>query len=193
MAEFLATSSPPLSSQLPALACLSRDWVIGLPLYAFTGQYKGLTRYLGSAALYHLALRNGLLVLMLVVGGWQLNLPMPPRSSWGLLWLLLTGFTGGVRIGLRDVLLSLQSKPRKALTRVAIYGAGVAGVQLAAALRLANSCSVELFIDDDPALWRRSINGVSIEPPQVLQQWGERQTSVVGDSIVEPQPTPSDC
>ena len=143
-------------------------WLIGLPLYAFTGQYKGLTRYLGSAALYHLALRNGLLVLMLVVGGWQLNLPMPPRSSWGLLWLLLTGFTGGVRIGLRDVLLSLQSKPRKALTRVAIYGAGVAGVQLAAALRLANSCSVELFIDDDPALWRRSINGVSIEPPQIL-------------------------
>ena len=41
-------------------------------------------------------------------------------------------------------------------------------MQLAAALRLANSCSVELFIDDDPALWRRSINGVSIEPPQIL-------------------------
>jgi FlaA1/EpsC-like NDP-sugar epimerase len=63
---------------------------------------------LGSRALYWLALRNGLLVL------------------------LLTGFTGAVRFGLRDVLLSLQNKPRQ--TRVAIYGAGSAGVQLAAAL-----------------------------------------------------------
>ena len=148
---------------------LPATWLIGLPLYAFTGQYKGLTRYVGSRAFYQLALRNGLLVWILLSCGWLLRLPMPPRSSWLLLWLLLTGFTGAVRFGLRDVLLSLQSKPRGALTRVAIYGAGAAGVQLAAALRLANSHTVELFVDDDSSLWRRSINGVPIEPPQVLQ------------------------
>ena len=34
--------------------------LLGLPLYAFTGQYKGLTRYVGSAALYRLAGRNAL-------------------------------------------------------------------------------------------------------------------------------------
>lgn len=82
--------------------------------------------------------------------------------------LLLTGFTGAVRFALRDVLLSLQTKPRQPLIRVAIYGAGVAGVQLAAALRLAGSHSVELFLDDAPALWRRNNNGVPIQPPQVL-------------------------
>ena len=145
-------------------------WLFGLPLYALSGQYKGLTRYVGSRALYELSLRNGILVLMLVACGWLLHLPMPPRSSWLLFWFLITGFTGAVRFGLRDVLLSLQSKPRQAPTRVAIYGAGVSGVQLMAALRLAKSHSVEVFLDDDPALWRRSINGVSIEPPQILQQ-----------------------
>ena len=144
-------------------------WLVGLPLYGFSGQYKGLTRYVGSQSLYHLGLRNGLLLLILLASGWLLNLPMPPRSSWFLLWLLLTGFTGAVRFVLRDVLLSWQSKSSETLTRVAIYGAGAAGVQLAAALRLANTHSVELFIDDDSALWRRSINGVPIEPPQVLQ------------------------
>ena len=148
-------------------------WLIALPLYAFSGQYKGLTRYVGSRSLYQLALRNGLLVLMLMACGWMLRLPMPPRSSWLLLWLLLTGFTGAVRFGLRDVLLSLQSKPREALTRVAIYGAGDAGVQLLAALRLFNSHKVELFVDDDPALWQRSINGVSIAPPHILQRRAE--------------------
>ena len=141
-----------------------------MPLYALSGQYKGLTRYVGSRALYELSLRNGILVLMLVACGWLLHLPMPPRSSWLLFWFLITGFTGAVRFGLRDVLLSVQSKPRQAPTRVAIYGAGVSGVQLMAALRLAKSHSVEVFLDDDPALWRRSINGVSIEPPQILQQ-----------------------
>ena len=73
-----------------------------------------------------------------------------------MLWLI-TGFIGAVRFGLRDVLLAL-CKPRHSLTRVAIYGAGAAGVQLAAACR-ANSHSVELFLDDAPALWHRSING----------------------------------
>jgi len=120
--------------------------LIGLPLYALTGQYKGLTRYVGSLALYRLAGRNGLLVLLLALAGLMLRLPLPPRSSWLLLWLLLTGFTGAVRFALRDVLLSLQNKPRQALTRVAVYGAGAAGVQLAAALRLAGSYSVELFL-----------------------------------------------
>ena len=142
--------------------------LIGLPFYAFSGQYKG-PRYVGSFSMYQLALRNGLLVLMMLICGWLFNLPMPPCSSWVLLWLLLTGFTSTVRLVLRDVLLSLQSKPRRALTRVVIYGAGAAGVQLLAALRLADTHTVVLFVDDDPALWHRSINGILIESPQSLQ------------------------
>jgi FlaA1/EpsC-like NDP-sugar epimerase len=43
-------------------------------------------------------------------------------------------------------------------------------VQLAAALRLAGSHSVELFLDDASALWRRDINGVPIQPPQILRE-----------------------
>ena len=112
---------------------------VGLPLFAFTGQYKGLTRYVGSAAFYSLACRNGLLVLLLVGTGVLFRLPMPPRSSWILLWLLLTGFTGALRFALRDVLLNLRAIQHKHQLRVAIYGAGEAGAQLAAALRLAGN------------------------------------------------------
>jgi FlaA1/EpsC-like NDP-sugar epimerase len=144
--------------------------LIGLPLYALTGQYKGLTRYVGSLALYRLAGRNGLLVLLLALVGVILRLPLPPRSSWLLLWLLLTGFTGAVRFALRDLLVSLQNKPRHSVIRVAVYGAGAAGVQLAAALRHAGSHNVELFLDDEPMLWRRDINGISIQPPQILRE-----------------------
>ena len=106
--------------------------LIGIPLYAFTGQYKGLTRYVGSAALYRLAARNALLVLLLLALGLLLRLPMPPRSSWTLLWILLTGFTGLVRFALRDLLLNLRFMHHKPQLHVAIYGAGEAGTQLAA-------------------------------------------------------------
>ena len=143
---------------------------IGLPLYALSGQYKGLTRYVGSRAFYDFAMRNAVLIVILLVCGSLLSLPLPPLNSWILLWLLLTFLIGAVRLALRDALIGLQRKPRNALIRVVIYGAGAAGVQLSAALRLDNTHSVELFLDDDPSLWGRSINGVRIEAPKHLDQ-----------------------
>ncbi len=144
--------------------------LIGLPLYAITGQYRGLTRYVGSQALYRLACRNGMLVILLCGVGSLFSLPMPPRSSWILLWWLLTGFTGATRFAMRDLLLSLRSVAQNQILRVAIYGAGEAGAQLAAALRLAGNHQIVTFLDDSPSLWRRTVNGVSIQPPQVLSQ-----------------------
>ena len=144
--------------------------LIGLPLYSFTGQYKGLMRYVGSQALYRLAGCNGLLVLLLATTGVMLRLPMPPRSSWILLWLLLTGFTGAVRFALRDLLLSFSTVAQRQMVRVAIYGAGQAGAQLAASLRLTGNHQIVTFLDDEPSLWRRTINGIPIQPPQVLSQ-----------------------
>ena len=71
--------------------------LIGMPLYLFPGQHRVLTRYVGSAALYRLAARNGLLVLLLAAIGIMLMLSMPALSSWIVLWLLLAGLTGAVR------------------------------------------------------------------------------------------------
>jgi FlaA1/EpsC-like NDP-sugar epimerase len=143
-------------------------WLIALPLYGFTGQYKGLTRYVGSAAFYRLAGRNGLLVLLLAMTGVMLQLSLPPRSSWLLLWLLLTGLTGTVRFALRDALLKLQDCIGQRRVRVAIYGAGAAGAQLAASLRLSGGHSITAFVDDAPHLWSRTINGITIHSPEQL-------------------------
>ena len=165
--------------QAAGLWLLPAVLLVGLPLYAFTGQYKGLTRYVGSRALYRLAGRNGLLVLLLAATGVMLRLPMPPRSSWILLWLLLTVFTGAVRFALRDLLLSLRSVSHKQMVRVAIYGAGEAGAQLAAALRLAGNHQIVSFLDDAPVLWQRTINGIPIQPPQVLSQIQEQIDQVL--------------
>ena len=144
--------------------------LVGLPVYVFTGQYNGLTRYVGSSALYRLAGRNALVVLLLSGLGVILGLAPSPRSSWILLWFLLTGFTGVVRFALRDVLLNLRSTQHKEQLRVAIYGAGEAGAQLAASLRLTGNHKIISFLDDNPSFWTRSINGVAIQPPQKLNE-----------------------
>ena len=146
---------------------------VGLPLYAFTGQYKGLTRYVGSNSFYRLCARNGLLVLLLAALGVTLRLPLPPISSWLLLWFLLTGLTGSVRFASRDLLLNLRSTHFKQQLRVAIYGAGEAGAQLAAALRLTGNHRIVTFLDDNLTYWGRSINGVVIQPPQKLIELGD--------------------
>lgn len=148
--------------------------LIGLPLYARTGQYKGIARYEGGRSLYYFAGRNGFLVLLLAAVGVMCRFPMPPRSSWVLLWLLLTCFTGASRFVLRDLLLSLTSLSKNRVDRVAIYGAGDAGAQLLAALRLTGNYQIITFLDDSPTLWRRTINGYQIRPPQELSSFSDQ-------------------
>ena len=88
------------------------------------------------------------------------------RSSWVLLWLLLLVLRE-LFVLLSVMLFSLRSIQHKRQLRVAIYGAGEAGAQLAAALRLAGNHTIVSFLDDNPACWSRTINGVVIQP-QVL-------------------------
>ena len=142
--------------------------LIGLPIYAFTGQYTGLTRYAGSESFYRLSLRNILLVFLFYFVGILFKFPMPPRSSWVLLWILLTGFIGCYRFLLRDILLSFRQVNEDSKVRVVIYGAGQAGAQLAAALRLTGNHKIVSFVDDNPLYWTRSINGIPIQPSQRL-------------------------
>ena len=63
---------------------------------------------------------------------------------------MLTCLTGAVRFALRDVLLNLRSTQHKTQLRVAIYGAGESGAQLAAALRLTGNHKNIIFLDDNP-------------------------------------------
>ena len=144
-------------------------------VYGLTGQYKGITRYAGSQALYALALRNLLLVLLLLGLTILLPFPAPPRSSWLLLWLLLTGLTGLVRLVFRDVLHQLNIGSSSRQQRALIYGAGLSGVQLAAALRYARTHRVLAFLDDDPTLWGRHINGLPVLSPQRLADLVQQQ------------------
>ena len=84
-----------------------------------------------------------------------------------------------MRFALRDFLLSYRSSGQRSLVRVAIYGAGEAGAQLAAALRLAGNHHIETFLDDQPGLWNRTINDIPIRPPEQLSQLQDQVDQVL--------------
>jgi len=171
---WLRTTEPVGGALQASLWLFPATWAIALSVYALSGQYRGLTRYVSSAAIYAVALRNGISVFLVYGVGLLLPVTRPPHSIWLLLWLVLTVLTGGVRFALRDLLLQATQPRHRHRTSVVIYGAGAAAAQLAASLKLANSYSVLAFLDDAPALWRRELDGIAIHPPQRLAELIDR-------------------
>ncbi len=159
------------------LAIFSYNWLlfssffIGIIVYIFTGQYKSLTRYISSFSLYKILFRNGLLVFCLIIFGVLINANLPPRSTWFLLWIILSSLTGGYRILIRDFLLGLIKKRNK-FSKVLIYGAGVAGAQLINAIRF-EGYEIVKIIDDNSSLWNRSIDGIQIISPKEIERFLE--------------------
>ena len=81
----------------------------------------------------------------------------------------MTAFIIASRVVLRDTLIQTLGLKRKS-KNVAIYGAGAAGAQLYASLRLTGTYDVKLFVDDDENLWRRTLNGIPIKNPYFLNE-----------------------
>ena len=144
--------------------------VVGLPLFSFTGQYTSLTRYVGSSSFYKLSFRNILLVAILISIGKIFNIYYLSSKAWFLIYLSFTGFTGMTRFVLRDIILRINLSEVKDKKRLAIYGAGSAGAQLLASLKLSRENKICFFLDDEPQLWKSSLNGIKIFSPDVLNK-----------------------
>lgn len=52
---------------------------------------------------------------------------------------------------------------------VAIYGAGVAGIQMASALHQSGDVKPVAFVDDNPALWGLLVSGLRVQKPKSLE------------------------
>ena len=76
-------------------------------IYKFTGQYKGLTRYVGSISFYHIILRNLLISYLLFI--------FPKNDSLTLkfiflYWLVSAAFVGFSKVLMRDILIKCQER-----------------------------------------------------------------------------------
>ena len=131
------------------------------------GQYSSLTRYVGSTAFFSLAFRTLFLTAILYV---FTNLTPVYALTYQIcfsFFLFCSFLFVSSRILLRDFLIASLPSIRSQV-RVVIYGAGSAGAQLFASLKISGFYKVLYFIDDSSSLWSRNIDGVAIHPPQFL-------------------------
>ena len=155
--------------------------LIAIPLFIRGGMYRAVMRYFGNDALISIvrAVSFSALLLALAVYWYQDAPKVIPRSMVFNYWWLSLLLIGGLRLLMRQYFMGdwysaehpyrLQGRDAL-LPRVAVYGAGAAGNQLVAALRLGRAMRPVAFIDDDGNIANRVIAGLRVYTPKHIQQ-----------------------
>ncbi|OYQ23098.1 hypothetical protein B7L09_08370 [Pseudomonas mandelii] len=155
--------------------------VVAIPLFIRFGMYRAVMRYFGNDALVAIikAVSLSSLILGVVVYWYSNHQNVVPRSIIFNYWWLSLIMVGGLRLTMRQYFLgdwfaAAQHVPftsrEDGLPRVAIYGAGSAGNQLVAALRMGRVMRPVAFIDDDDTISDRVISGLQVYKPKHIQR-----------------------
>ena len=136
--------------------------IFAIVIYIYNGQYKSLSKFVGSKDIYQLIIRNLFICLLIIFLNYSFKTIDLDFKKLFLFWISTNGSMGLFRLISRDILINLpiagDLKPQKSI----IYGAGMAGVQLLAMLRLSKKYKIQYFVDDNPELWNREIDGIRI-------------------------------
>jgi FlaA1/EpsC-like NDP-sugar epimerase len=155
--------------------------IVAIPLFVRFGMYRAVMRYFGNDALVAIikAVSLSSLILAVVMFWYSNHETVVPRSIVFNYWWLSMIIIGGLRLAMRqffhgDWFSGIPRTPfsnrEGGLVKVAVYGAGVAGNQLVAALRMGHSMRPVAFVDDDPAIADRSISGLLVYKPKSIEE-----------------------
>ncbi|WP_165671244.1 polysaccharide biosynthesis protein [Metapseudomonas otitidis] len=152
--------------------------LIAIPIFTRMGLYRAVMRYFGNDALITI-----LKAVTLSSAGWALFAywvrepdVLVPRSLVFIYWWMSLMLVGSLRLLLRQFFMGdwyavkAQMRQGGQLPKVAIYGAGAAGNQLLAALRMGRSIRPVAFIDDDESISGRVIAGLKVYKPRDIEQ-----------------------
>ncbi len=149
---------------------------LAVPIFYRLGLYHAIMRYIGLHALLAIGKAIVLYATLLAAAVYLIGIPQVPRSIAPIHGLLVLLFIGGSRVLARHWLLQTaniqQGKDRR--RRVAIYGAGLAGAQLAAALAHSRELLPVALLDDNSALQGKHIGALKIHAPTTLPALIER-------------------
>ena len=144
---------------------------IAIPIFIRLGLYRAIIRYIEIKALWTIVQASTLYALLFAFVIYESAIKVIPRTGSplnGLIILFLLASSRFIaRWWLGEAYFQVAGKKRRSESvkkPVVIYGAGSAGVQLAAALEQGRDFQAVAFIDDDKALHKRKINSLSIYP-----------------------------
>jgi FlaA1/EpsC-like NDP-sugar epimerase len=149
---------------------------IAVPVFIKFGLYRAVIRYIGIDALW--AISRAVImftlvfaVIVLIADEWAGRVP---RTVYGINALMVLLFVGGSRMLARWLFTHRQQHnwselhTERYIPPVVIYGAGRAGAQLVAMLKMSHQLRPVAFIDDNEALHHQQINGLTVYPFEQL-------------------------
>ena len=156
----------PTEARLGILYLFLISPVIAIPIFIKFGLYRAIIRYIGFVAMWTILKAVSLYTAVFGIFVLLSGMPGVPRSVIILNWILLILLIGATRAWGRWWLTGSFNSFFKGTnrTKVVIYGAGNAGVQISAALASSTELQPIAFIDDNPALQGRYIEGYRVYP-----------------------------
>ncbi len=140
-----------------------------LPIFARLGLYRSVVRFADEAIVYKVIYGVSLSVLILTFIIALARVVSVPRSSILIFWVMGIGYILLSRFLARGFLRRLERRPLRK-RRVAIYGAGQAGMQTARALALGPEFEPVIFFDDNPDLHGTDVVGIRVFNPEDAQE-----------------------
>ncbi len=145
--------------------------VFAVPMFIPLGLYRTVIRYADEKML--VTVIHGVSLTVLALGLFIFLAPISgvPRSSLIIFWLLAIVFISVSRWLARRLVNGVEKRQLvETRQKIAIYGAGKAGVQLAMALSSSPEFQVLAFFDDNPDLHGANLVGVRVYSPLKAEQ-----------------------
>ncbi|HWT72005.1 MAG TPA: nucleoside-diphosphate sugar epimerase/dehydratase [Oxalicibacterium sp.] len=140
--------------------------LISIPIFIKLGLYRAVIRFIDQKIVYVVVLGVTLSVVFLAALAAFMHTQTFSRGVFGIYWLGAILYVISSRFLARGYLLRLDDRGNA--VRVAIYGAGHSGMQLASALRAGHEYLPVALVDDRKELHGATIAGVKVWPSSAL-------------------------
>ncbi|WP_102294197.1 nucleoside-diphosphate sugar epimerase/dehydratase [Janthinobacterium sp. AD80] len=147
--------------------------LISVPVFIRLGLYRAVVRFIDHKIVYVVILGVTISVAVLVaMAAFASHMVGYSRGVFGIYWISAITYVVASRFVARGML--RHTNAENDIVKVAIYGAGKAGSQLASALRAGNEYLPVAFIDDKPELKGAIIAGIKVHSAASLSQLIEK-------------------
>lgn len=159
--ETLAPDLAPYAWQIVAAPFLA------IPIFIKLGLYRAVIRFMEDRVVFVVAGGVALSVILLAAAVALTHTPGLSRGVLGIYLVLAILYVGATRFLARSYFLRAE-RGQDSRIRIAIYGAGRAGTQLAYALRAGREYLPVAFFDDNQTLQNSEMAGLRVFPPDDL-------------------------
>ncbi len=157
-----------------------------IPFFVRLGLYRAVIRFMGSHAVFAVLKGVTLSTLLLATLVLLSGVKGVPRSVFLIYWGVAIFTVGGSRFLMRSYFTALTRR-RHTEERLAIYGAGASGVQLATALIHSREATPVVFLDDNPSIQGGVIQGIKVYKPsslrKLIEEYGITQVLLAMPSV----------